>query len=173
MDGLSGRLGAPHKTFSEDLQRVRTGNQPSAYAAIRNLVIGAFRQHRPRPPLLRPRRPAHPRPLRIHLKQAPGTPGHITQMPCRGSLPQHSSRPRFRSGTLPKYQAGWVRAAPVLPIEANAAVLPSSNRRLIIVDQKFGARRVVASSDPVLAAVAGQGTPFRRRCAPAAVCRLP
>jgi hypothetical protein len=32
------------KTFSEDLQRVRTGNQPSAYAAIRNLVIGAFRR---------------------------------------------------------------------------------------------------------------------------------
>jgi predicted transposase YbfD/YdcC len=31
------------KTFSEDLQQVRTGNQPSAYAAIRNLVIGAFR----------------------------------------------------------------------------------------------------------------------------------
>jgi hypothetical protein len=32
------------KTFSEDLQQVRTGNQPSAYAAIRNLVIGAFRR---------------------------------------------------------------------------------------------------------------------------------
>jgi len=32
------------KTFCEDLQRVRTGSQPSAYAAIRNLVIGAFRR---------------------------------------------------------------------------------------------------------------------------------
>jgi predicted transposase YbfD/YdcC len=32
------------KTFGEDLQRVRTGNQPNAYAAIRNLVIGAFRR---------------------------------------------------------------------------------------------------------------------------------
>ena len=32
------------KTFGEDLQQVRTGNQPSAYAAIRNLVIGAFRR---------------------------------------------------------------------------------------------------------------------------------
>jgi predicted transposase YbfD/YdcC len=32
------------KTFSEDLQRVRTGNQPNAYAAIRNLVTGAFRR---------------------------------------------------------------------------------------------------------------------------------
>ena len=32
------------KTFSEDLQQVRTGNQPTAYAAIRNLVIGAFRR---------------------------------------------------------------------------------------------------------------------------------
>jgi hypothetical protein len=31
------------KTFGEDLQRVRTGNQPHAYAAIGNLVIGAFR----------------------------------------------------------------------------------------------------------------------------------
>ena len=31
------------KTFGEDLQRVRTGNQPNAYAAIRDLVIGAFR----------------------------------------------------------------------------------------------------------------------------------
>lgn len=32
------------KTFGEDLQRVRTGNQPNAYAAIRNLAIGAFRR---------------------------------------------------------------------------------------------------------------------------------
>jgi len=32
------------KTFSEDLQQVRTGNQPNAYAAIRNLVTGAFRR---------------------------------------------------------------------------------------------------------------------------------
>jgi hypothetical protein len=32
------------KTFAEDLQRVRTGNQPNAYAAIRNLAIGAFRR---------------------------------------------------------------------------------------------------------------------------------
>jgi predicted transposase YbfD/YdcC len=32
------------KTFSEDLQHARTGNQPNAYAAIRNLVIGAFRR---------------------------------------------------------------------------------------------------------------------------------
>jgi hypothetical protein len=33
----------------------------------------------PRPPLLRTRRPAHPRPLRICLKPAPGTSDHITQ----------------------------------------------------------------------------------------------
>jgi len=32
------------KTFGEDLQRVRTGNQPNACAAIRNLVTGAFRR---------------------------------------------------------------------------------------------------------------------------------
>jgi len=32
------------KTFGEDLQRVRTGNQPNAYAAIGNLVTGAFRR---------------------------------------------------------------------------------------------------------------------------------
>jgi predicted transposase YbfD/YdcC len=32
------------KTFGEDLQRVRTGNQPNAHAAIRNLVTGAFRR---------------------------------------------------------------------------------------------------------------------------------
>ena len=32
------------KTFGEDLQQVRTGNQPNAYAAIRNLVTGAFRR---------------------------------------------------------------------------------------------------------------------------------
>ncbi len=32
------------KTFSEDQQQVRTGNQPNAYAAIRNLVTGAFRR---------------------------------------------------------------------------------------------------------------------------------
>ena len=31
------------KTFSEDLQRVRTGNQPNTCAAIRNLVTGVFR----------------------------------------------------------------------------------------------------------------------------------
>jgi hypothetical protein len=32
------------KTFAEDLQRVRTGNQPIAYTAIRNLAIGASRR---------------------------------------------------------------------------------------------------------------------------------
>ena len=32
------------KTFGEDLQQIRTGNQPNAYAAIRNLVTGAFRR---------------------------------------------------------------------------------------------------------------------------------
>jgi hypothetical protein len=32
------------KTFGEDLQRVRTGNQPCAYAAVCNLVTGAFRR---------------------------------------------------------------------------------------------------------------------------------
>ena len=32
------------KTFAEDLQQVRTGNQPNAYAAIRNLVTGSFRR---------------------------------------------------------------------------------------------------------------------------------
>jgi len=31
------------KTFSEDQQKVRTGNQPAAFAAVRNLVTGAFR----------------------------------------------------------------------------------------------------------------------------------
>ena len=31
------------KTFGEDQQKVRTGNQPNAFAAIRNLVTGAFR----------------------------------------------------------------------------------------------------------------------------------
>jgi hypothetical protein len=31
-------------TFDEDLQQVRTGSQPNAYAAIRNLVTGAFRR---------------------------------------------------------------------------------------------------------------------------------
>jgi predicted transposase YbfD/YdcC len=30
-------------TFHEDAQQVRTGNQPNAYAALRNLVTGAFR----------------------------------------------------------------------------------------------------------------------------------
>ena len=32
------------KTFGEDLQQVRTGSQPNAYATIRNLVTGAFRR---------------------------------------------------------------------------------------------------------------------------------
>ena len=32
------------KTFGEDLQRVRAGNQPNTHAAIRNLVTGAFRR---------------------------------------------------------------------------------------------------------------------------------
>jgi hypothetical protein len=31
-------------TFGEDLQQARSGNQPSAYAALRNLVTGAFRR---------------------------------------------------------------------------------------------------------------------------------
>ena len=30
-------------TFREDAQKARTGSQPSAYAAVRNLVIGATR----------------------------------------------------------------------------------------------------------------------------------
>ena len=30
-------------TFREDAQKARTGNQPNAYAAVRNLVIGATR----------------------------------------------------------------------------------------------------------------------------------
>jgi hypothetical protein len=30
------------KTFGKDQQKVRTGNQPNAFAAIRNLVTGAF-----------------------------------------------------------------------------------------------------------------------------------
>ena len=34
----------PDTTFAEDLQRVRAGNQPNTYAAIRNLAIGAFRR---------------------------------------------------------------------------------------------------------------------------------
>jgi hypothetical protein len=33
-----------NKAFGEDLQQVRTGNQPNAYAANRNLVAGAFRR---------------------------------------------------------------------------------------------------------------------------------
>jgi Transposase DDE domain len=33
-------------TFHEDAQQVRTGNQPNAYAALRNLVTGAFRHAR-------------------------------------------------------------------------------------------------------------------------------
>src|ERR1035438_3448432 len=60
-----------------DLQQVRSGSQPNAYAAIRNVVTGAFRcagyaniAHARR--LHPPRRPAHPRPLRILL----------TRMPC-------------------------------------------------------------------------------------------
>jgi len=67
------------KTFSEDLQHARTGNQLSAYAAIRNLVIGASRRAgfaniSRAPSLLQPRRPAHPRPLRIHLNGYQGHP---------------------------------------------------------------------------------------------------
>ena len=31
-------------TFREDAQKARIGNQPNAYAAVRNLVIGAFRR---------------------------------------------------------------------------------------------------------------------------------
>jgi hypothetical protein len=63
-------------TFREDAQKTRTGSQPNAHAGIRNLVTGAFRKkghaNRRSPPLLRPRRPAHPRPLRIPLNQAAG-----------------------------------------------------------------------------------------------------
>ena len=32
------------KTFGEDHQKASTGSQPNAYAAIRNLVTGAFRR---------------------------------------------------------------------------------------------------------------------------------
>ncbi len=42
--GIENREQVRDKTFSEDLQQARTGNQPNAYAAIRNLVTGAFRR---------------------------------------------------------------------------------------------------------------------------------
>jgi hypothetical protein len=32
------------KIFGDDLQQIRTGNQPNAYTAIRNLAIGASRR---------------------------------------------------------------------------------------------------------------------------------
>ena len=64
-------------TFREDAQKARTGNLPANCAAIRNLVIGAIRKagfaniRSPRPPLLRPRRPANSRTLRIRLNRHP------------------------------------------------------------------------------------------------------
>jgi hypothetical protein len=46
----------PSRTFREDTQQVRTGNQPSAYAAIRNLVTA---------PSAAPDSPASPTPAAI------------------------------------------------------------------------------------------------------------
>jgi hypothetical protein len=34
----------PSRPFREDAQQVRTGNQPSAYAAVRNLATGTYRR---------------------------------------------------------------------------------------------------------------------------------
>jgi len=55
--------GQPARTHREPAQLPRRHPQPGH----RRLPPSRFRQHRPRPPLLRPRRPAHSRPLRIHL----------------------------------------------------------------------------------------------------------
>ena len=62
----------PHR---EPAERPRRHPQPGH----RRLPPHRVRQHRPRPPLLRPRRPAHPLPLRIHLKTDPKNTGYITQ----------------------------------------------------------------------------------------------
>ena len=74
-------------TFREDAQKARTGNMPASLAALRNLVIGATRKagfaniaHARRYYGRNDQRILTP--LRIHLKQAPGTPGarsYITQ----------------------------------------------------------------------------------------------
>lgn len=49
----------------------------------RRLPPGRVRQHRPRPPLLRPRRPAHTRALRIHLNQWGRRPAARVVEACR------------------------------------------------------------------------------------------
>lgn len=82
------------KTLGEDLQQVRSGNQPDAHAAIRNLVSGAFcragfaniahaRCHYGRDDyLILPF-------MDIPGKRTPRTPGRITQT-CRGRGASHA-----------------------------------------------------------------------------------
>ena len=72
----------------------RPPTPPSATSPSAPPARGRLREHRPRPPLLRPRRPAHPRPLRIRLNRhqehqvtntpGPGRAGEVTGLrPCQ------------------------------------------------------------------------------------------
>ena len=78
------------KTFGEDLQQVRTGSQPNAYAAIRNLVTGAFRRNgsraSPMPAATTAATTSAYSPFTDMRKQTSGTPGHMrntnTPGPC-------------------------------------------------------------------------------------------
>jgi len=54
----------PSRLHREPAERLRRHPQPGH----RCLLPRRVRQHRPRPPLLRPQRPPQPHPLRIHLK---------------------------------------------------------------------------------------------------------
>jgi hypothetical protein len=75
------RRGPPAGPHREPARCLRRHPQPGH----RRFPPRRIRQHRPRPPLLRPRRPAHPRPLRIRMNQTSRTVGQITQTRrCRG-----------------------------------------------------------------------------------------
>jgi hypothetical protein len=88
----------PARPHGKPAERRRRHPQPRH----RRIPQPWVRQLRPRPPLLRARRLGHPHPLRIHLKQAPGTPSHITQNTPRPWLQVSPRRP-------PAAVLGWIQ----------------------------------------------------------------
>jgi len=87
------------------------------------------------------------------------------RLPGRTSAPEGSRRqPGLQRLPLRKQRRPGNEGTPL------SQVTKAYLDRLEAITQKFEARRVMASSDSVLAAVVDQGTAFRRRCAPAAAC---
>jgi hypothetical protein len=108
----------PHR---EPAERLRRHPQPGH----RRMPPRRIRQHRPRPLLLRPRRPAHPLPVRIHLNRhhehAITTPAQDA-LTCASSLRRSTSRRGRPEPHQPAHPRTW--QMPLLTDEPQEPVRP-------------------------------------------------